>query len=96
MQAADEAEVHFNLLLNTLKTSDKVHGVLGQTFRDTQQQQAKALRFQELTRILNGPIVADGTTGQGFLEGAVSDYQTSSVMEADCRFSAFQARAAAN
>lgn len=89
MQQKDEAQTHFNLLLNDIRTSDAIHGVLGQTFRNSEQQVARAVRFQELSRLLKGPIQADGKTGEGFLEGTMTDYVTSDLTKADCKYSAF-------
>lgn len=90
MQAPGDAEVHFNLLINELASSEKIHGVLGQTYRNDAKQIAKATKYIQLTQLLNGPIQADGKSGQGFLEGETKDYMTSSVLKPDCKFSVFQ------
>lgn len=89
LQTADDAEVHFNLLLNDLAATPRVHGVLGQTFRRTPAQEARAQQYADLARVLGGPIQADGDTGAGFLDGTPEDYQTSHVLAADCKVSTY-------
>jgi hypothetical protein len=89
LQTPDSAEVHFNLKFNDLQVSEKVHGILGQTYRDTPEQLTKSVRYSELARLLNEPIVADGETGKGFLDGSVDDYVSSNVLKADCKISSF-------
>ena len=89
LQSPDDAEAHFNIEVVELNQTPKVHGVLGQTFRTTEEQVKKALRFSELVELLHTPVRADGATGQGFLDGSVKDYETSSVLAPDCGFAAF-------
>jgi len=91
LQAPDDAEVHFNLLLNDLAATENVHGVLGQTYRGTESQATKALRFRELGKVLGAPVQADGETGAGFLDGDVKDYVSSHVLKADCKVATFSA-----
>ena len=91
-QAPDDAEVHFNIEVAELKRTEKVHGVLGQTYQTTQPRRRKALDHAMLNRILHAPVRADGETGKGFLEGSVREYESSSVLSADCAFSSFGAK----
>lgn len=72
-----------------MQTSDKVHGVLGQTYRNSAAQIAKAIKYSELNRILGGAIQANGETGKGFLEGKMEDYETSSITQSNCKYSPF-------
>ena len=90
LQAPDDAEAHFNIEVVELKQTPRVHGVLGQTFRSTDEQVRKALKYSELAELLHAPVRADGETGKGFLDGSVSDYEASSVLAPDCSFSAFK------
>jgi hypothetical protein len=89
LQSPDDAEAHFNIEVVELKQTPKVHGVLGQTFRTTEDQVKRALKYSELVELLHTPVRADGATGQGFLDGSVKDYETSSVLASDCGFAAF-------
>ena len=91
LQAPDDAEAHFNIEVVELKQTPKVHGVLGQTFRNSQEQVRKALKYSELAHLLHAPVRADGATGQGFLDGSVGDYEASSVLAPDCRFTSYSA-----
>ena len=91
LQSPDDAEVHFNIEVAELKRTERVHGVLGQTYQTTQGQARKALDYSMLNRILHAPVRADGETGKGFLDGSVSDYESSSVLSPDCAFSSFGA-----
>jgi hypothetical protein len=89
LRTPEDAEVHFNLMSNNSRVSEKVHGVLGQTYRNTDSQIMKAVKYSQLASLLGHPIQADGETGKGFLEGAVQDYVTSAVTSSDCKFSTF-------
>ena len=92
LQTQGEAFAHFNLHFNELKATPKVHGVLGQTFRQTGTQEEKALQYSLLSRLLGGPIMAgEGANGEGFLDGTTADYKSSSALAADCAFSSFVA-----
>lgn len=91
LQAPEDAEVHFNLHVNDLAVTENIHGVLGQTYRPTPSQEAKALKFSALGKVLGAPVVADGDTGAGFLDGSVGDYESSHVLKADCKVAAFSA-----
>ena len=91
LQTPEEAYAHFNLHFDDLKVTPNVHGVLGQTFRQTRTQAQRAMEFGLLSKLLRGPIVADGPSGLGFLDGKPSDYKSSSLLATDCSFSAFKA-----
>ena len=81
------AWTHFDVSLKQVYSSDKVHGVLGQTFK--KDRGSRSMDFKALTSLLRRPVAADGASGAGFLDGSMADYETSSVFAADCRFSAF-------
>lgn len=89
LQAADDAEAHFNLMFTDIHVSENIHGVLGQTYRNSPSQIMKAVKYSELSRLLGAPVKADGASGAGFLEGAVRDYEASHVLKADCKVSSF-------
>ena len=81
------AWTHFDVSLSQVSSSSKVHGVLGQTFR--KDRGGRSMDFRALTSLLRRPVSADGPSGAGFLDGSAADYETSGVLAADCRFSAF-------
>lgn len=89
LQTPDDAFIHFNMHLESFQASPHVHGVLGQTFRNSASQMVKALEYQLLTQLLRSPVAADGSSGNGFLEGQPSDYEVSSILSPSCKFSAF-------
>ena len=92
MRTPTNAMTHIDVTLLRVHASDKVHGVIGQTFR--QDRESRAMKFKALSALLRRPVAADGPSGTGFLDGSLADYETSSVFAADCRFSAFNATAA--
>ena len=65
----------------------QVHGLLGQTYREDAERRERTLRFKSLNEVLDGPVVADGASGKGFLDGQVQDYETSGMTQVDCRYS---------
>lgn len=71
-----------NFKVTTLSATPTVHGVLGQTYRET------AKTYQKLA---NGPeykkLRANGMPF--FVDGEEEDYQTSGIMAADCKFARF-------
>ena len=91
LQKPGEAFAHFNLHFDDLKATPKVHGVLGQTFRQTAEQAKRALDFSMLAKLLGGAVVADGETGKGFLDGRTEDYVVSGPLATDCKYSVFDA-----
>jgi hypothetical protein len=87
LQTSDEAHAHFNIHITNLKPTDKVHGILGQTYRSSSSQNLKALKFSTLGSMLGNPIKADGESGNGFLDGKVDDYVTSGIIAEDSKYS---------
>ena len=81
------AWTHFDVSLSRVSSSTNVHGVLGQTFR--KDHGSRSMDFKALASLLRRPVAADGVSGAGFLDGSTADYETSSVLAPDCRFSAF-------
>ena len=81
------AWTHFDVSMSQVSSSGKVHGVLGQTFR--KDRGGRSIDFKALTSLLRRPVAADGPSGSGLLDGSAVDYETSGVLTADCRFSAF-------
>ena len=81
------AWTHLDVSLSRVHPSSSVHGVLGQTFKTDRG--SRFLDFKALTSLLRRPVAADGPSGAGFLDGSATDYETSGVLAADCRFSAF-------
>jgi hypothetical protein len=87
LQTSAEAFAHFNVKVDSFKPTRDVHGVLGQTFRADAQHLVKMLEYKLLASLLRGPVVADGESGAGYLEGSMQDYQTSGPASADCKYS---------
>ena len=83
-----DAWTHLDVSLHQVHPSGKVHGVLGQTFR--KDRGIRSMDFKALTSLLRRPVAADGSSGAGFLDGGMADYETSGVLAADCRFSSFK------
>jgi len=81
--------MHSRASLFPLQTTDAVHGVLGQTYRDSEAQIAKAVKYLELNKLLGGRFQADGEAGKGFLEGEPAHYVTSDITKPDCKYSPF-------
>ena len=82
-----DAWTHMDLVLHNARTTNKVHGVIGQTFR--KDHAGRAMKFNALVSLLGRRVAADRPSGRGFLDGSTADYKTSGVLAADCRFSAF-------
>ncbi|GJP64938.1 hypothetical protein CLOP_g21872 [Closterium sp. NIES-67] len=89
LQTAEEAEAHFNVELSDVAMTSAVHGVLGQTFRDTPEQLARAVKYSHLAALLRRPVDVDKADGSGFLDGTVDDYISSSVVAPDCKFATY-------
>ncbi|GJP62027.1 hypothetical protein CLOP_g19132 [Closterium sp. NIES-67] len=87
LQTPDDAETHINVMFTDVSPSADVHGVMGQTYRTGREK--RTTDFSRLAAVLHHPVSADGAEGKGFLDGKVSDYETTSVTATDCRFSAF-------
>ena len=90
LQTPDNAQVHLSVHLTRLVHSEDVHGVLGQTYREGREK--RALDYSTLSQLLGRSIAADGSTGKGFLDGQVEEYESSSVLTPDCLFSAYGKR----
>ena len=87
LRTPTNAWTHFDVVLREMHPTGKVHGVLGQTFR--KDRGSRAMKYSALGSLLRRSVAADGPTGFGFLDGSTTDYETSSVYDADCHFSAF-------
>ncbi|CAI5993434.1 unnamed protein product [Closterium sp. NIES-65] len=87
LQTPDDAETHINVMFTDVAPTADVHGVMGQTYRTGREK--RTTDFSRLAAVLHHPVSVDGAEGKGFLDGKVSDYETSSVTATDCRFSAF-------
>lgn len=85
-----DSMVHISFSVNKINPTDAIHGVLGQTFRNTREQILRAERFTALDQLLHESIKADGDSGKGFLDGGVKDYISSDITAVDCAMSAFQ------
>jgi hypothetical protein len=59
-----------------------VHGVLGQTYRETDKTYKKMARA-EVSAVRGNGLPA-------FMDGTEEDYETSGIMSADCKFGKFQ------
>jgi hypothetical protein len=88
-QLPGNALVHFSFQIRELAPSPAVHGVLGQTYRNTASQLLKAIKYSALGHMLRSPVQADGPSGLGFLDGKMADYVSSNVLATDCSMSAF-------
>ncbi|CAI5525377.1 unnamed protein product, partial [Closterium sp. Naga37s-1] len=86
LQTPEEAETHFNVELSDVKMTSAVHGVLGQTFRNTPEQLKRAVKYSMLATLLHHPVDVDKAEGKGFLDGEVEDYITSSIVAPDCKY----------
>eukprot|EP00850_Spirogloea_muscicola_P011298 SM000069S20735 [mRNA] locus=s69:593530:595461:- [translate_table: standard] len=87
LQTKDDAEVHINLQVLDLQYTPAVHGVLGQTYRDDHRE--RALKYSALVELMGHRVAADADEGKGFLDGSPSDYKTSSILAADCKFARY-------
>eukprot|EP00850_Spirogloea_muscicola_P019523 SM000192S04918 [mRNA] locus=s192:261165:262753:- [translate_table: standard] len=92
LQSKDDAQTHLNVQLLDVRVSPRVHGVLGQTYRDDHA--ARALKYSALAELMGHNVAADGEDGAGFLDGAASDYEATAVLEPDCKFAQYQRPAA--
>ena len=87
LQRPDDAQAHLNLkVLDMAAVTAGIHGVLGQTYREEDARKERAFSFKQLAVMLKQPVVADGESGKGFLDGFVADYVSSSVDQADCKY----------
>eukprot|EP00270_Netrium_digitus_P000244 TRINITY_DN10232_c0_g1_i1.p1 TRINITY_DN10232_c0_g1~~TRINITY_DN10232_c0_g1_i1.p1 ORF type:complete len:422 (+),score=63.72 TRINITY_DN10232_c0_g1_i1:122-1387(+) len=89
LQTETEAYTHLDMHLLSVQMTQNVHGVLGQTFRDGEERLQRAVKYQAISRLLHANIQADGESGKGFLDGEVKDYETTTLLSTDCKFSSF-------
>ncbi|GJP40037.1 hypothetical protein CLOM_g24330 [Closterium sp. NIES-68] len=89
LQTPSEAEAHFNVELSDVKMTPAVHGVLGQTFRNTPEQLQRAVKYSHLAALLHHPVDVDRDEGNGFLDGEVEDYISSSIVAPDCKYASY-------
>lgn len=64
------------------------HGVLGQSFRT--EQKLKVFQFRTVWSSETNFWQVAGPNGEGYLEGKVEDYLSSSLLKADCKFSKYR------
>ncbi|CAI5987995.1 unnamed protein product [Closterium sp. NIES-64] len=91
LQTSDDAEAHINVAFDGVEATEQVHGIIGQTYREGREK--RAMDYNTLAHALGHPVAADAAEGAGFLDGKTADYESSSVLAADCRFSAFNMKA---
>jgi len=87
LQTPNDAMTHINVRFLYVEHSASTHGVLGQTFRSGREK--RAMDYTALSRLLGRDVSADSELGKGFLDGSREDYETTSVLSSDCKFSAF-------
>ncbi|CAI5976266.1 unnamed protein product [Closterium sp. NIES-64] len=90
LQTDEDAETHLNVQFQGVTPTETIHGVMGQTYRSGRGQ--RALDYSALAQLLHHPVAADGVTGKGFLDGEPSDYETSSVLAPDCKYTTYQGK----
>lgn len=90
LQTPEETYVHISVAFNSLKHTDSIHGVLGQTYRATHEKRAE--EFSEVSTSSLKPIAADGESGSGFLDGSKTDYVVKDVLSTDFVFSAYRGK----
>lgn len=69
----------------SLQATPDIHGILGQTYRADESRSIRAVEYQLLTKLLQGPLHVDTPVGVGYLDGKPEDYETSASLAADCR-----------
>ncbi|GJP30454.1 hypothetical protein CLOM_g1757, partial [Closterium sp. NIES-68] len=89
LQTPTEAEAHINVELSDVQMTSAVHGVLGQTFRNTPEQLQRAIKYSHLAALLRHPVDVDKPEGKGFLDGEVEDYISSSIVAPDCKYASY-------
>ncbi|CAI5499889.1 unnamed protein product [Closterium sp. Naga37s-1] len=88
-QSPADAFVHFSVEVLSGGGLTDPHGVMGQTFRSSQKERSFAVSLQ-WSRDAQAWEVA-GDNGDGYLDGSVESYRSSSLVAADCAFSRFKA-----
>ncbi|CAI5938339.1 unnamed protein product [Closterium sp. NIES-64] len=92
LQTPEDAETHIKVAFDAVEATNQVHGIMGQAYRD-EGQAKRAMDYNTLAHALGRPVAADAAEGAGFLDGETADYESTSVLAADCRFSAFHGKA---
>eukprot|EP00270_Netrium_digitus_P002516 TRINITY_DN12848_c0_g1_i1.p1 TRINITY_DN12848_c0_g1~~TRINITY_DN12848_c0_g1_i1.p1 ORF type:complete len:436 (+),score=79.89 TRINITY_DN12848_c0_g1_i1:136-1443(+) len=87
LQLEDDAFAHINIHFTHLEDSEDIHGVLGQTYR--RDHAKRAVYYKQLLIELRKPLVVDGESGKGFLDGTALDYLASGVLAPDCKYTAY-------
>ncbi|CAI5932359.1 unnamed protein product [Closterium sp. NIES-64] len=87
-QSPVDAFVHFSVEVLSGGGLTDPHGVMGQTFRSSQKERSFAVSLQ-WSRDAQAWEVA-GDNGDGYLDGSVDSYRSSSLVAADCAFLAVQ------
>ncbi|CAI5960991.1 unnamed protein product [Closterium sp. NIES-65] len=90
LQIAEDAETHINVAFDAVEATNQVHGIMGQTYREGRGK--RAMDYNTLAHALGRLVAADAAEGAGFLDGETADYESTSVLAADCRFSAFHGK----
>ncbi|CAI5534124.1 unnamed protein product [Closterium sp. Naga37s-1] len=91
LQTPEDAETHINVAFDAVEATNQVHGIMGQTYREGRAK--RAMDYNTLAHALGRPVAADAAEGAGFLDGETADYESTLVLAADCRFSAFHGKA---
>eukprot|EP00271_Cylindrocystis_brebissonii_P009085 TRINITY_DN23712_c0_g1_i1.p1 TRINITY_DN23712_c0_g1~~TRINITY_DN23712_c0_g1_i1.p1 ORF type:complete len:428 (-),score=55.12 TRINITY_DN23712_c0_g1_i1:710-1993(-) len=89
LRTEEEAHVHMNFGINSLKVTASVHGVLGQTYRTDREE--RTLDFAKLMDEF-AHLPADGEVGKGFLDGSSASYLSSGILDADCMYTTYKGR----
>ncbi|CAI7886704.1 unnamed protein product [Closterium sp. NIES-54] len=87
LQTAADSQTHINLHFANVERTPAMHGIMGQTYCEGRRK--RTLEYTSLSVMLRRSFAADGVEGRGYLDGEVKDYRTSSVMSADCLYTAF-------
>eukprot|EP00270_Netrium_digitus_P010067 TRINITY_DN3091_c0_g1_i4.p1 TRINITY_DN3091_c0_g1~~TRINITY_DN3091_c0_g1_i4.p1 ORF type:complete len:390 (-),score=86.96 TRINITY_DN3091_c0_g1_i4:220-1389(-) len=84
---AEDALIHFNVDVLKAGVLREPHGVMGQTFRSSQREQV--FRFATKWNPELEVWEVSGPNGDEYLDGTVTDYQTSGLLQPDCKVSKF-------
>ena len=71
--------------MGCFQATPAIHGVLGQTYREDHKKRAKWFKSHN-----SGEVIVDSASGSGFLDGAVADYISTGVLEADCKYAQYR------
>lgn len=87
LRTSTDAVVHFDVEFPMADLSEGVHGVLGQTYRSDHKGRIshQALEHDDVL----GVDVVKGRNAEGFLDGEVEDYASTSLLKADCKVARF-------